>query len=151
MNVKRFVLAFISVFIVFEILNYLIHGGILSSVYTESQVKYLFRPEEEMNNTMWIMWLTDLIWSFFFVFFFVKGYEKKGIAEGLRYGIYMGILFALVVPYRQYAFYPFPYSMILQWFIFGFIQILIVALLTAAIYKPKKAESAEQAPAAAGI
>jgi hypothetical protein len=81
MNTKKFVLAFILVFVLVEATNYIIHVAILGPVYMRDEVKVLFRSPEEMSGLMWIMWVPDLIWSFFFVFFFVKGYENKGIIE----------------------------------------------------------------------
>ncbi len=134
MNSKRFVIAFIVVFVVLEITNYLVHGVILSSTYASEGVKELFRPD--MMSNMWIIWVTDIIWSFFFVFFFVKGYENKGIMEGLRYGFYMGIFFAMVSAYQTYAMYPIPYSLAFEWFIYGLIQFIILGYIVAMIYKP---------------
>lgn len=145
MNSKRFVTAFIVIFVVLELTNYLIHGVILSSTYASEGVKELFRPD--MMSNMWIIWVTDIIWSFFFVFFFVKGYENKGIMEGLRYGFYMGIFFAMVSAYQTYAMYPIPYSLAFEWFIYGLIQFIILGYIVAMIYKPAE-KVAAQTPAA---
>lgn len=145
MNTKKFVLAFIVVYVLLELTNYLVHGVILASTYNSEGVKELFRPD--MMSNMWIMWVTDLIWSFFFVFFFVKGYENKGIMEGLRYGFYMGIFFAMVSAYQTYAMYPIPYSLAFEWFIYGLIQFLILGYAVATIYKPAE-KAAAQTPAA---
>jgi hypothetical protein len=136
MNIKKFVLALIVIFVLLEIMNYLVHGVILSSTYTSDSVKDIFRPEEQMYSYMWVIWVTDLIWSFFFVFFFVKGYENKGIMEGIRFGFYMGIFFALVSAYQSFAIFPIPYSLAVQWFLFGLIEYLILGLVVSLIYKP---------------
>ena len=144
MNSKKFWIAFIVVFVVFEATNYLIHGVILSSTYESEGIKKVFRTAEEMDAKMWIMWVTDIIWAFFFTFIFVKGYENKGIMEGIKYGIYMGIFFSLVVAYRNYTVLPIPYYLALQWFVYGLIQCIIVGITAAAIYKPKEAESTSE-------
>ncbi len=136
MNIKRFVSALIVVFVLFEITNYLVHGVILASTYQSEGVRSVFRPD--MMSNMWIIWLTDLIWCFFFVFFFVKGYENKGVMEGLRYGFYMGLFFSLVVAYQGYAIHPIPYSLAFQWFIYGLIQSLILGCTSSLIYKKSK-------------
>ncbi len=147
MNTKRFVSAFIVVFVLFEITNYIVHGVILASTYQSEGVRAVFRPESDMISNMWIIWLTDIIWSFFFVFFFVKGYENKGVIEGLRYGFYMGIFFSFVVAYQGYAIHPIPYSLAFQWFIYGLIQSLILGYTASLIYK--KAEVTASVPSAA--
>ena len=77
MNTKKFVIAFIVVFVVLEITNYIIYMGILKSSIMSDMYKAVFRPEEDMNGKMWMMWLGDLVWSYFFVFFFVKGYDFR--------------------------------------------------------------------------
>jgi hypothetical protein len=125
------------VFVVLEITNYIIHMGILGSSYQAEELQRIMRPEEQMQSMMWIMWVVDLLWSFFFTFFFVKGYENRGLMEGVRFGIYMGLFVSLVYAYGAYAVYPIPYSLALQWFMYGFIQMIILGLIAAVIYKPK--------------
>jgi hypothetical protein len=139
MNTKKFVLAFILVFVLVEITNYIIHMAILGPVYASDEVKVLFRTQEEMMDKLWIMYILDLVWSFFFVFFFVKGYENKGIFEGLRFGLYIALFFYLVSVYGQYTVYPIPYYLALQWFLYGLVQALILGAAAALVYKPKAA------------
>lgn len=136
MSTKKFILAFIIVFVLLEVTGFLIHGVLLSSTYMSEGIKEAFRTEEEMMGKMWIMYLTDLIWSFFFVFFFVKGYENKGIMEGIRFGFYIGIFVSLVFSYQLYVLIPVPYYLALQWFIYGMIQCIILGAAAALIYKP---------------
>jgi len=135
MNKKMFVTAFIVVFVLLEILNYLIYYVIMMP--TLESAKNVFRTMDDMMSKMWIMYIADVIWSFFFVFIFIKGYERKGIGEGLRYGIYIGLFQSFIAAYAQYVVYPLPYSMALQWFIYGLIQMIILGIVTALIYKPK--------------
>jgi hypothetical protein len=139
MNKSKFWIAFVVIFVVLEVTNFLVHGTILSSTYQSEGIKEIFRNMEEMESKMWIMWLTDLIWAFFFTFIFVKGYENKGIMEGIKYGIYIGIFVSLVFSYQSYVVYPLPYSLVFQWFIYGLIQCIILGIVAALIYKPKPA------------
>ncbi len=140
MNAKRFWIAVLVIFVLIELTSYIIHVAILGSTYQSEELKSVFRPMEEMEAKMWIMYVTDFIWAFFFTFIFVRGYENKGIMEGLRYGFYMGIFVSLVFSYQSYVIYPIPdYSLVFQWFIFGLIQCLISGLTAALIYKPKPA------------
>ena len=122
MNIKKFVIAFIVVFIVLEITNYLIYMVILKSSLMSDMRKMIFRSQEDMNSKMWMMWLGDLVWSYFFVFFFVKGYENQGWLEGFRYGFYIGIFFSFVMSISSYAVFPFGAALAIQMFLYGFIQ-----------------------------
>ncbi|MEW6507865.1 MAG: hypothetical protein AB1432_08995 [Bacteroidota bacterium] len=137
MNTKKLLIAFIVVFILLEVSKYLIHSVILASTYEVEEVSKVFRSMEDIGSKMWIMWIADLIWSFFFVFIFVKGYQNKGIMEGVRYGVYMGLFVQLVAAYAQYTVYQIPYYLALQWFVYGFIMTVLLGVVTAAIYKPK--------------
>jgi hypothetical protein len=142
MNAKKFLVTFIVVYVLLEAMNFIIHGVILASTYQMPNVQAAFRHEAEMNSNMWIVFVTDLVWAFFFVFFFAKGYEGKGIMEGLRFGFYMGLFWALVSSYQTYAFVPMPYSLAFKWFIFGMIEMLILGVVAALIYKPAAAQIA---------
>jgi len=135
MNVKRFISASIVVFVVFEALNFLIHGVILAGAY-ESTAE-LWRMD--MNQKMWIIYLSDLVKAFLFVYIFIKGYENKGWAEGLRYGFWIGLYVSIGMGFGSYAMYPIPFSMALQWFVYGVIQLILCGIITALIYKPAKA------------
>ena len=135
MNTKRFIIAFVVVFVVLEVTNYIIYMGILHSAFSSDIYRNIFRPEEEMNGMMWISLLMDLIWSYFFAFFFVKGYENKGWMEGLRFGVYMGIFYMLVISVQFYVMLPIEFGLVLQMFIYSFIQVLILGVVTSLIYK----------------
>jgi Na+/proline symporter len=138
MNTKRFIIAFVVVFVVLEVTNYIIYMGILHSAFSSDIYRNIFRPEEEMNGMMWISLLMDLVWSYFFAFFFVKGYENKGWMEGLRFGAYMGIFYMLVLSVQFYVMLPIEFGLVLQMFIYSFIQVLILGVVTSLIYKVKE-------------
>jgi len=147
MNTKKLLITFIVVFVLLEVMDYLIHGVILASAYKMEEVKAAFRPEAEMNSNMWMIWVSGLIWSYFFTFFFAKGYEGRGIMEGVRFGFYMGIFWSLASSLQSYAVMPLTFSIALQWFIFGMIEMLILGVVAALLYKPREAIAAQVATA----
>lgn len=142
MDKKKFIISVVSVYVVFEILNFIIHGVLLSATYMSDALAGVFRPQAEMQSLMWVMWITDLVWAFFFVFFFTKGYENKGIMEGVRYGTYIGFFMNFVYAYQAYAVYPITYGLTIQWLIYGFIESIILGVFVSLIYKPSQAASA---------
>ena len=142
MNTKKLIIAVIAVFILLEVTNYLINGVILASTYAQESVSKAFRPMAEMETMMWRVWIADLVWSFFFVFIFTKGYQNKGLMEGARYGVYIALFMNFMAAVAQNVFYPVPFSLSLQWFIYGFIQCIILGVVTAFIYKPAETKTA---------
>ena len=137
---KKVWMGFIAVFITMEILSFVVNYLILGSTYEAN--KTLWRAD--MNSMMWIYHVITLVGSFFFTFIFSKGYEGKGIAEGVRYGAYIGIWMSLGMAYGTYAMIDIPYSLALQWFIYGIIEYIIAGMVLAMVYamKPKEPEKA---------
>ena len=127
---KKLLLGFVAVFITFEVLEFLIHGVILSATY--QSLSSLWRPD--MNSKMWIIHLTTVISAFFFTFIFSKGYEGKGVAEGGRYGFYIGFWLSTLMAYATYAMIAIPYSLAVQWFIYGLIEYTVAGVVLALVF-----------------
>jgi hypothetical protein len=134
MNTKKWVIASLVIFVVDQILSYLFHGVFMSGVYEATA--HLWRPMEEMNRMMWMMWISGLVWSFLFVYIFAKGYEGKGIMEGVRFGLIVGVFFSLPMSLGTYASMPITGGIAAAWFIYGVIDITILGILAAVLYKP---------------
>lgn len=127
---KRFWIGVVVVFVAMEVLMFLIHGVILSSAYQATQS--LWRPD--MQSLMWVYHVLSIIGAFFFTLIFSKGYEGKGAPEGVRYGLYVGIWMSSGMAYGSYAMINMPYSLALQWFIYGVIEYLIYGILLAVVF-----------------
>ncbi len=118
------------VFVVFVVLNFLIHTVLLKAAYEEPNMPWR-SPDDVMA---WLIILVYFIFSFFFVFVFGKGYEGKGMMEGVRYGFYIGVMVFLPYAYVNYAVFPdIPYPVALQWFIYGVIEFVIAGAVLAAV------------------
>jgi len=131
-NIKRFVAASLAVFVVSQILEFLVHGVILKATY--ESLKHLWRPD--MESKMWIMYLVGFITSFLFTYIFVKGYEGKGILEGVRFGVIIGLFTSIPMAYGTYVMIAIPYSLALQWFIYGMVETIVMGIVVALVYKP---------------
>ncbi|MDY6933809.1 MAG: hypothetical protein SVZ03_06255 [Spirochaetota bacterium] len=134
MNIKRYILASIAVFFTFQIVDSIFQFLILSSIY--ETLEHVWRPD--MMQKMWIFLATSFVFSFLFVYIFSKGYEGKGVAEGVRYGLLIGLLMYIGGMFNQYVVYPIPFSLALQWFVYGLIDTTACGVVAALIYKPKE-------------
>jgi hypothetical protein len=132
MNWKKLLIAFVVVFVVMQILSFIIHELILGASYQE--LSDLWRPD--MDSKMWIMWITGPVFAFFFVFIFVRGFENKGVLEGVRYGLIIACFCSIPQIYGQYMVYDLPYMLVLQWVIYDFITLVIMGIAAALVYKP---------------
>ncbi len=134
---KKLWTAFVVVFIVYFVLDWLVNGVLLHSTYAAEDVAKLMRPEAEIK--MWIIIVCDLFYAFFFTLIFSKGFENKGIMEGVRYGLYVGLMVSLPMAYITYAVQPIPYTLALQWFIYGLLVNIICGIVLSFMFKPKAA------------
>ncbi len=130
---KKVWIGFIVVFILMVICSFIVNMWILGSTYQSLQ--NVWRPD--MEAKMWIFYLVMVFQAFFFSFIFSKGYEGKGIAEGVRYGLYIGIWMSVGAAYATYAMIAIPYSLALQWFIYGIIEYVIYGIALALVFGKK--------------
>ena len=129
---KKVWLGFVAAFVTLEVLDFIIHGVILGSTYASMTVW-----RTDMMSKMWITHLVTLIGAFFFAFVFSKGFENKGIGEGLRYGLYIGIWMSVGMAYGTYAMIAIPYSLALEWFLFGVVEYVIAGAVLAMVFGSK--------------
>lgn len=134
MNVKRFLLAALAVFVTFQVLDFLIHGLYLAPTY--EALASIWRPD--MMELMWVMYCTGAVLALLFVYIFVKGYQGKGIMEGVRYGLVIGLLMTVVGGLNQFVIYPVPLDLVIKWIVYGLAEFIVAGVVTALIYKPKQ-------------
>ncbi len=121
------------VFIVLVVTSFLVNGVLLGSMYTSMQGIW----RSDMNSLMWIYYVLNAVDAFFFTFIFSKGYEKKGIMEGVRYGFYIGVWLSMGMAYGTYAMIAIPYSLALQWFLYGIAEYVIAGVVLSLVFKEK--------------
>ncbi len=131
MNIKRFLLTALAVFVVHEVLGYVIHAVLLTPYYQETYS--LWRMPEEIN--MALVYMVGLVWSLLFTYIFTIGYEGKGPMEGIRYGLLVGLLICVPAAFGTYAVQPITLSLAMAWFVYGTVQVVACGLAAALVYE----------------
>jgi hypothetical protein len=131
---KTFWIGFIVVYIVWQVIGFLVHQVMLADTYTN--MWQVLRASEEMENMMWMMFVSSALYLLLFCYIFTKGYEGKGVGEGLRYGLLMGLFMSIPMAMDQYVIYPIPSNVAVIWFVGGVISFMIAGAVFAALYKP---------------
>lgn len=139
MNCKRLIIASLVIFVLVNAIDYAVNTYILASIYESPELKKLWRPD--MMSKMWIGYVFSLLTSLLFTYIFVKGYEAKGLLEGVRFGILIALFVVIPMSHSFYVVLPIPYSLALQWCIYGTIEMLVAGILVAAIYRPAAAKA----------
>ncbi len=132
MDMKRFVMAALGVFVFLFVFEYLWHGVGMQGLY--KQTASVWRPEKEMRQYFGLVIITQLAFAFVFVFIFTRNYEGKGVGEGLRYGTFMG-LFMAVMQVGVYPYLPIPFSIAALWFIGSLILGIGAGVVVSLIYR----------------
>jgi len=134
MNAKRWLLASVAVVVVIGVLEFLIHGVILSDMY--KQTASVWRPEGEMQKMMWVFWVGILVFAPFFALIYVKGYEKgkPGLGQGFRYGLYVGAMLSVMNSFGWYVLLPIPLALAFYWFLAILVEFIAAGVAAGLVY-----------------
>src|SRR5437763_9845859 len=133
---KRFVVAFLAVYIFIFFWGWLLNGVLLKDTY--AQTSTLWRSQREMMSLFhWIIIGQELV-VFAFVSIYASGFAGGGVMAGIRLGILLEIA-ALGMRLGSYAVQPFPGKLIVYGRIGGLIEMIIVGGIVGAVYKPAAA------------
>jgi hypothetical protein len=131
---KKLVIATIATYVVLMATNYLIHSVWLMPDY--AAIASSHRTIEGIMHRFWAMALGQFFFAAMFSYIYTRGRESKPwLEQGIRYGIVM--TFMTVVPYSlsEYVVYIVNYMLVIKWMIAGGIQLIILGLIVAAIFK----------------
>ncbi len=137
MKNKTFWIGFVVVYLVMQVLGYVIHEVMMGDTY--EKLAAIFRPEAEMQSMMWIMMASSALMMLMFCYIFTRGHEGKGIAEGVRYGVFIGLLMAGPIAIDPHVIFPVPGNVAMIWLISSIASLTIAGAIFAAIYKPEPA------------
>ncbi len=134
MNTKRWLLASVAVLVVVAVLEFLIHGVLLSDVYR--QTASVWRSGAEMQKMMWIFWVGMLVFAPFFALIYVKGYEKgkPGLGQGFRFGLYVGVMLSVMHSFGWYVILPIPLALAFYWFLGILVEFIAAGVAAGLVY-----------------
>lgn len=140
MNNKTLWIGFLAVFVVFQVMGYVVHQVLMAETY--ASFASVFRPEDEMMGILWQMSVGQAAYLFVFCYIFTKGHEGKGIGEGVRYGALMGLFLSIPMAVDQYVVFPISGNLAVMWFVSSLAFLIVCGAVFAAIYKPTGADGA---------
>jgi hypothetical protein len=130
---KKFLIAWIVVFVVWMFGSYLVHGALLSADYMATK---LMRSPEGAQEKFPVLVLAHVIMAGAFVWIYSRGQEAKPwLAQGVRYGIAIALL-AVVPTYMIYfAVQPWPSVLVAKQIVFDGILVVILGVVVAWFYR----------------
>ena len=144
MDMKKLIGATVAVFVILFVAGFLLHGVWLGATYREMRDSgFSFRPEEAMRHRLWLIWVSDALYSILFVWVYANGREEKPwVGQGIRYGVLMTLFTVMPSTINDYVVYNLPHRLVLHWIIAGLITLILMGLAVAAILKKSSAAEA---------
>jgi len=128
---KKIFFSTILIFVVWQILDFIIHGNLLMEEYAATA--QLWRPMEEMSQGL--MALVSALLAFFFVWIYHLGFAGKGRKTALKYGVAFGMGVGISMGFGTFTVQPITLTIALGWWLGTVIQTTVAALITAWVYK----------------
>jgi hypothetical protein len=129
--VRRTIIAVVAIFILWSIIDFIMHGLILGSAYADTAT--LWRPMEEMN--VWLIYLVTVVTVGVFTMIYSLFIQDKKITTALQYGLLFGLSSGFSMGYGSYAAMPIPLVIANTWFFGTLIKTALGGLLLGAIVK----------------
>jgi hypothetical protein len=128
---KKIIWGAVAVFVLWSILDFIIHGMFLKSAY-ESTAS-LWRPMGEMK--MGVLYISVFIAALAFSAIYGWLVDRKTFGSGLKYGFLYGIAAGVGMGYGTYSVMPIPYFMALIWFLGTILEATLGGLLLGIIIR----------------
>jgi hypothetical protein len=128
---RRSIVAGAIIFILWSIIDFVMHGIILGSAYAESAS--LWRPMAEMN--IWLIYLVTVVSVAVFTAIYALFVQDKKVATALRYGLLFGVGAGFSMGYGSYAAMPISQIIAHTWFFGTLIKSALGGLVLGAIVK----------------
>jgi hypothetical protein len=131
---KKFVIAWIVVFIVWFLGSFVVHGVLLHDDYT--RLTGMFRSEADSQNFFPLMILAHLMLSGALVWIYSRGVEHlPWLPQGIRFGIAVALLTVVPTYMIYYVVQPMPGMTVVKQIVFDGILMLILGAVVAFMYR----------------
>lgn len=132
---KELIVGTIAVFVTWSVLDFIIHGVLLSSLYASQP--QLWRPMEEMK--IGVLYGTVLLSALFFTLLYGIGLAKAAMNASLLFGLYYGLAVGLGMGFGTYSVQPIPLALAFAWFLGTVVESVAGAAVVHWAYRAQKA------------
>lgn len=131
---KRFLIAWVVVFVAWMVGSFIVHGTLLHGDY--EAVPKLFRTEANAQRLFPLMLLAHVILAGAFVWIYSRGVEEAPWpGQGIRFGVAVALLTIVPTYMIYFVVQPMPAQTVAKQIVFDGILILLLGLLVAFLYR----------------
>jgi hypothetical protein len=130
---KKFLVAWLVVFIVMMLGGLVIHGMLLHDEYMATG---LMRPEAEQEGFMVWMILAHMMMAGAFTWIYARGVENKPwLGQGLRFGLALALFCTVPIYLIYYCVQPVPDMLVIRQIAYDLIMMLFAGAVVAFLYR----------------
>jgi hypothetical protein len=130
---KKFLVAWLVVFVVMMLGGVVIHGMLLQDEYMATG---LMRPEAEQEGFMAWMLLAHVSMAGAFTWIYARGVENKPwLGQGLRFGLALALFCTVPIYLIYYCVQPLPEMLVIRQIAYDLILMLFVGAVVAFLYR----------------
>lgn len=130
---KKFLVAWLVVFIVMMLGGLVIHGMLLHDEYMATG---LMRPKAEQEGFMAWMTLAHVMMAGAFTWIYARGVENKPwLGQGLRFGLALALFCTVPMYLIYYCVQPVPEMLVIRQIAYDLIMMLFVGAVVAFLYR----------------
>jgi hypothetical protein len=131
---KKFIVAWVVLFVAWFIGSFIVHGVLLHPDY--AQLSNLFRAEGDAQKYFPLMILAHVILAGAFVWIYARGVEAKPwLAQGLRFGVAVALLTIVPTYMIYFVVQPMPGAVVIKQILFDGLLMLILGAIVAWLYR----------------
>ncbi|MDX1516890.1 MAG: hypothetical protein R3288_08630 [Woeseiaceae bacterium] len=131
---KKFVIAWVVLFVVWMAGSFLVHGLWLGETY--KSMTALYRPEADQQATFPFMLLAHVMLAGGFIWIYRRGREHKPwLGQGIRFGIIIALFAAIPTYLIYYAVQPLGAGLVVRQIVGDTLLLLVLGALVAFLYK----------------
>ena len=130
---KHSILATVVIFIVWSIMDFVIHGLFLQETYEATAS--LWRPMDEVD--MPLMYAVTLVYAVCFVVLYDVFVGSKSILTGIKFGALFGLAAGVAMGFGSYSYMPIPLSLAVSWLVGTLLELIVAGAIVGAIIKQK--------------
>jgi len=131
---KRVILAIVAVFVLWSILDFIIHGVLLKSTYEATAS--LWRPQEEMK--MLLMQVVVFAHAICFVAIYGFLVADKSFKKGIKFGALVGLAAGITMGFGMYCYMPIPVTLAWGWFLATLVEATAAGAVVGLIMVPRR-------------
>jgi len=131
---KKFLIAWIVLFVAWFIGSFIVHGVLLSADYMH--LTSLFRAQGDQQKHFPWMIVAHVMLSGAFVWIYARGVESKPwLAQGVRFGIAVACLTTVPTYIIYFAVQPMPGEVVVKQIVFDGILTVVLGAIVAWLYR----------------